>query len=105
MKYCHSAADIPKEPHFAIITSDYVNIPGDERSRQYPGHGYPATTKQFVGYIAYTNKEEWEAEIAARTRESGMRRNDHFVALAVTPATINTEVSVTIALPKDGGQR
>lgn len=45
-----------------IITTDSVYIPGDERSRTHPGHGYPAsydnidrvekfTDDQYTGFI------------------------------------------------------
>jgi hypothetical protein len=32
---------IPQEEHFAVVYSDSIFIPGDERSRTNPGHGYP----------------------------------------------------------------
>jgi len=39
-------ADIPEGPHFAVhvYKSNSVHVPGDERSRTHPGHGYPAHT-------------------------------------------------------------
>ena len=32
---------------YAVIVERSVYIPGDERSRTNPGHGYPATTEYF----------------------------------------------------------
>jgi len=39
-------ADIPTGPHYAVLiySTNTQHIPGDERSRRAPGHGYPAHT-------------------------------------------------------------
>lgn len=29
-------------PRYLLITSKTIHVPGDERSRTHPGHGYPA---------------------------------------------------------------
>jgi len=63
--YCHRASDIPAGEHWAIITSRSVSIPGDERSRTAPGHGYPAHSEHFVQYVSYTNQAEFEADLLA----------------------------------------
>jgi hypothetical protein len=55
-------SDIPTAPHWAIIETTSVHIPGDERSRTNPGHGYPASTETFITYRAFTSQAEWEHE-------------------------------------------
>lgn len=44
--------DVPNGHHFAVIifNKGSVFIPGDERSRTAPGHGYPAHTQNYNDY-------------------------------------------------------
>lgn len=63
--------DIPNSPHYAIMIIDTVSmlIPGDERSRTHPGHGYPERTETYdtIQYKSYTDcdegKQRWETEL------------------------------------------
>lgn len=48
---------------YAIIRNESVTIPGDERSRQAPGHGYSAHTITNAVFKEYDTKEKWEKEI------------------------------------------
>lgn len=56
--------DVPKGHHYAVLIykSDSVYIPGDERSRTNPGHGYPARNETFESFEHYVteDKVEWE---------------------------------------------
>ena len=70
MKYVNSKPDMIDGPHFAIIEFSSIHIPGDERSRTNPGHGYPASTEPVVKYIAFTNEEEWKEKIIERSNRS-----------------------------------
>lgn len=95
-KYCYGVADVPTVPHYAILTNDSVSIPGDERSRTNPGHGYPAYTKSFLAYIAFTNYDEWMEEI---TRLANLSQGTHVItAIQVVPAKVEvkTQVDVTV---------
>lgn len=69
IKRVSSKKDVPVGHHYAIIVyksySEY--IPGDERSRTHPGHGYPEryeTRESFEHYVT-EDKNEWELEIKA----------------------------------------
>jgi hypothetical protein len=46
---------------FAVFVKRKIDIPGDERSRTNPGHGYPAETRKFT--------EVLEFDDAAKLRE------------------------------------
>jgi hypothetical protein len=91
VKYVNRLEDLPREAHFVIMKQSSYYTPGDERSRTNPGHGYPASTEYYVSYVAYTDRKEWEAEIDRITRQ-----HDSFRAFAVSPAKINTTVSVNV---------
>lgn len=95
-KWVSRKSDMPTGDHYAIMEFDSITIPGDERSRTNPGHGYPESTEHFVRYIAFTDKTEWEQEIQNRTNAK-YGRND-FVAAFVKQATISTTVNVAVNL-------
>lgn len=61
--YVTSIDKLPTTEHWAILQDTSVHIPGDERSRTNPGHGYPESTEHFITYTAYTDKEEFESEL------------------------------------------
>jgi hypothetical protein len=84
-------SNIPKGPHWAIISTTSVTIPGDERSRTNPGHGYPESTETFITYQAFTSQAEWEREVERRIVR---KYRAPFRALKVEPAEVNVRVSV-----------
>ena len=92
-RYCKEKQSIPEGAHFVILNFRSISIPGDERSRTNPGHGYPASTEHIVDYIAFTNREDWESEIVARMKSE----LKDFVALEVKRAVIETSISVKIS--------
>ena len=95
-KYCHSQSDIPKEDHFAILTTHTIHIPGDERSRTHPGHGYPASTESLIRYVSYTDRLEWEKDIAEMLNPRFSSTKEPFVAIKVSVASIETTHTVKI---------
>jgi hypothetical protein len=74
MKRVKGPADVPDEPHFAVIIYGVrsVYIPGDERSRTHPGHGYPGGTERYddIEHWVTTDRSDLErfvTELDART--------------------------------------
>lgn len=65
---------IPSGEHWAIIENTTISHEGDERSRTNPGHGYPAYTESAITYTAYTNKEEFEADLKLSLSNRGYAR-------------------------------
>jgi hypothetical protein len=64
--HCTKAEDVPEREHWAIIESASVVIPGDERSRTNPGHGYPESTCYYTTYCAFLDKAAFETELRDR---------------------------------------
>ena len=89
--------------HYAIMEFVGVYIPGDERSRTNPGHGYPATTERYATYIAYTDKAEWESEVSKRAGKVFGEQN--FVAMFVNPAETVIDVRVKVRDTRDTPER
>lgn len=96
MKTATSVSDIPAGSHWAILHFDSVLIPGDERSRTNPGHGYPERTETTSRYVVYTNEVEWLNDVGHYTtsrNHTGMP----CVPLIVNRPRINVDVSVTVS--------
>ena len=92
MIHCSKKNNIPTGAHYAILQFSSITIPGDERSRTHPGHGYPEQTIAQIEYVAYTDREEWRNEIEKRT----LANDKDFIAIAVEPVKIRTVVTVEI---------
>jgi hypothetical protein len=92
-KWCRSPKDVPDHDHYAILVFGSIYIPGDERSRTNPGHGYGERSESTVEYIVYKNREEWEADIQHRMTSPYGSKND-FVPIVVKRASVTTSVHV-----------
>lgn len=90
-QYIRQVSDVPSQAHWAIFTNDSVHVPGDERSRQYPGHGYPEHTERFLSYVAFSDKAEWLTEI-----EEKEKRKEKYIACQIFPATVQTKLVVEV---------
>lgn len=73
-----------------------MTVPGDERSRTHPGHGYSESTEYFVRYISFTNKGEWEAYINELENPTYVYGKKKYVAMFVRRASIKKEVRVDV---------
>lgn len=63
-KYVKRAEDVPTGEHWAIITGASVHIPGDERSRTAPGHGYQEHIESYIEYAVYLNEAKFKLALA-----------------------------------------
>lgn len=84
-----SLGNIPNGPHWAIIQTTSITIPGDERSRTNPGHGYPGHTETFITYKAFTSIGEWEKEVELLTMQGKA-----FRAIKSDVAKVSVKVAV-----------
>lgn len=78
---------------YAIVTVDSTHVPGDERSRTHPGHGYPEHTVYHPSLQVFTDEAAWKAEIERLAKPaSGIVRP--FRAFVLTPVSVETAVVV-----------
>lgn len=104
MKAVKGPSDIPEGHHYAILIfkSTSVHIPGDERSRTNPGHGYPASTETYNSYeMSVTqNRDEWIKAIEKLEKdknEARYGREPPYAAIEIaSKATIETKVIVGV---------
>ena len=86
-----SYSKIPTENHWAIITTSSYFVPGDERSRTNPGHGYPEHSIEQIEYESFTDVEKFKQQIVYL-----QSKGRAFRAMEVNPCKIEVSVSVKI---------
>lgn len=91
VKYVSHAADVPKGEHWAILVNHSINIPGDERSRTNPGHGYPASTENSLEYRAYANEDVFKRALS-ELYQTDPRRTD--IAALHVAGTVTPKIEV-----------
>ena len=95
-KFVSQVTDIPDREHWVIVKTDGVHIPGDERSRTNPGHGYPERTQNFLSYQAYfTEAKLLEAIKELEEPRYGGNRTEYKV-LKVTPMNVKKQTSISV---------
>jgi len=94
-KYVQCVGDIPQQDHWAIFESSSVHVPGDQRSIDAPGHGYPAYAVNFVNYEVYLTEDKWRRQIEYKTNpQSGSPKS--FVAVQIRRAKIKAETRIEV---------
>lgn len=89
-KTVDTLADIPHSQHYAIFSIRSIYIPGDERSRTCPGHGYPAENVNVVNYKIVTSENELKQELSYIKDLSTVR------VAKISPLTITQHVTFSI---------
>lgn len=87
-RYPKQVDQLPFEEFHAILTPVSITIPGDERSRQAPGHGYPEHTVSHWELEVFQSESAWKAAILQR---DGRER---FKAVKIKPAVIKRTTQV-----------
>ena len=64
-KYVSHVRDIPTRECWVIVKDISIGVPGDERSRQAPGHGYPEHTDHYAQvYEVFDTEAEFKDALA-----------------------------------------
>lgn len=95
-KHPTKTCELPSDSFYAILYPESITIPGDERSRTNPGHGYPEHTEHSWRMEVFSTREEWLAEVDRLSKRGGGYSATEFRAVRITPAKITTAVSVTV---------
>lgn len=97
MKYITNPTDIPKGTQYAALVSDSVYIPGDERSKTNPGHGYPAENKSIIQFICFADQNEMKEWVKKRESAKSYGQKPYKI-IEFTP--LEVAVSVSVEFPK-----
>ncbi len=95
-KYPKRIDELPEAEFYAILKPASMTIPGDERSRTNPGHGYPEHSVDYWEMETFPSQAEWEAEVRRLSLDTGYYRQP-FKAVKITPARIAKTVTVDIS--------
>jgi hypothetical protein len=78
MKRVSKPDDVPRGPHLAVFVykTATIHVPGDERSRTHPGHGYPAHVETVANFEHWVTSDD----------EAGKRALETFLVGLATPA-------------------
>ncbi len=106
MKRVHGPKDVPLRPHFCVLiyNTQSVYIPGDQRSRDCPGHGYPEHRETYTSFEQWITEDAgWESERVLQAfileiEEENKRsssKSPYVVLSVVGVAQVKTEVKVT----------
>lgn len=94
VNYTQAPKDLPPGKHFAIITYITITIPGDERSRTNPGHGYPEHTEVQCSIATFKTREAWEREITELKTRTWSGSNWVAAIIDVVNITVNTTITI-----------
>lgn len=92
--YVSNVDEIPDGEHWVIVENRNILVPGDERSRTNPGHGYPEHTEHAMTMIVFETKEDMEESV--RTREGRLFGKKDYKVLLVRTPRITTHLSIDV---------
>ena len=95
MKYVKTKSDAPTTPHWAVFKFGTIHIPGDERSRTNPGHGYGDSWESSITYIAFDNLDELNKWLDKENGHSYSPFDEnHHMIVKIEPKTIVRTISI-----------
>lgn len=87
--------ELSKEFYAAFVQDSY-HVPGDERSRTHPGHGYPAHTVDYVKVEEFENEEEMKRWVEKEEKSIYAKRK--YRIIKCIPMKVTTTVRVETAV-------
>lgn len=83
------------QQQYVALIFGHVTIPGDERSRNYPGHGYPEHTEDTVQCYLFDSFQELDAWVVQREAQASQGfKNEDYCVMEVHPLEILRKVEV-----------
>jgi hypothetical protein len=87
--------DLPTGEHWVILTDRSIHIPGDERSRTNPGHGYPESTEHYVDYEMFEDEDAFKKELTERIKRDPKTTARGMHVMGVYEAYLEVELAYT----------
>ena len=84
------------QPFWAVFVNKSRHIPGDERSRQCPGHGYPAHTERYTEIVEFATEDELRQWV--EHEEALVFGKSSYRAVKCLPITVRSTISIQVNL-------
>ena len=81
------------EKYAALVESSYV-VPGDERSRTKPGHGYPEHTVDYTEVIKFKDYDEMITWV--KNKESKVFYREKYQIIKYVEMTVSSTIAVEV---------
>lgn len=78
---------------FAVSYEETIHHEGDQRSRDFPGHGYGEYTESKTIFKSFNSQKEFEDWVKVETSRPYGKK---FKAYRCTPIEVTTEVKIVI---------
>lgn len=88
-------SDLPNETAWMVVTTNSVHIPGDQRSIDAPGHGYPSHTETHPSIDTFTDEEALRDKIATLLYPKFGYRKE-FRVFKIEPVNVTPTVSIDL---------
>lgn len=90
-QYPKNIEEIELGETWVVLLNKSIHVPGDERSRQAPGHGYPAHDEPYVGMEVYFNVNALKERIAAL-----YQRGEKFKVVKMQTVEVSAQVNIEV---------
>lgn len=81
--------DLPVDSRFVVFTQRTIHHEGDQRSRDYPGHGYGSYTEDTVQMRVFESEEELKQWVLLNGKEN-------FKAFKLSPVSFEIETKIKV---------
>lgn len=81
---------------FLIVTNVNVYVPGDERSKTNPGHGYPAYTETYQKVEEFTDLNMLQQRVAKLED-----RKEKYRVYEAKPLSVSVKVNISLHSPTE----
>lgn len=92
--YISHLSQLPATTHYVALQETSIHIPGDERSRTNPGHGYPESTEHHLSYIAFDSRADMEAWVSEQEAAKWGKRD--YRIIEVKPLAVKVTATVQV---------
>lgn len=80
---------------YAVFVKSRYHVPGDERSRTNPGHGYPAHDVEYTEVIEFQSLELLRDWVLKNDHHASYSKKQ-YRAVKCTPLSVVTAIEVTV---------
>jgi len=80
---------------YAVLLTESITIPGDERSRTHPGHGYPEHTVTHEVIKKFNDIVEFQQWIESNEKRTYGKQK--YIAIEYTELKVTTTVSIDVS--------